>query len=201
MRPVVQLVSPAWWRSELAGREVGLMAGAAAASLTGPRVERQDEVLTADALEFVAELQRRFGRARQDPLAQRQKRRAIEGRLRTNAQVGIRYIESWPRGVDAAAITNLVEDVAPSEICRSQVWQWVYNSVPLSSVPLSSGQQIDAELVRRVIDEGLAKVRNAIGDQSYEAGRLREACNVFEQVALADDFVDFLTQSAYRLLV
>jgi malate synthase len=46
--------------------------------------------------------------------------------LRQNVSVGIRYIESWLRGVGAAAIDNLMEDAATAEISRSQVWQWVH---------------------------------------------------------------------------
>jgi malate synthase len=115
--------------------------------------------------------------------------------LRNNVEVGIRYIESWLRGVGAAGINNLMEDVATAEISRSQVWQWVHNSAQLAS-----GETVDANLVRRMIDEELAKLRDAMGQQAYDAGRFKEAREVFEQVALADDFVDFLTLPAYELL-
>jgi malate synthase len=115
--------------------------------------------------------------------------------LRNNVEVGIRYIESWLRGVGAAGINNLMEDVATAEISRSQVWQWVHNSARLST-----GELIDANLVRRMIDEELAKLRDAMGEQAYDAGRFKEAREVFEQVALADEFVDFLTLPAYDLL-
>jgi malate synthase len=115
--------------------------------------------------------------------------------LRNNVEVGIRYIESWLRGVGAAGINNLMEDVATAEISRSQVWQWVHNSARLST-----GELIDANLVRRMIDEELAGLRDAMGEQAYDAGRFKEAREVFEQVALADEFVDFLTLPAYDLL-
>jgi malate synthase len=118
-----------------------------------------------------------------------------EGGLRNNVEVGIRYIESWLRGVGAAGINNLMEDVATAEISRSQVWQWLHNAAQLSS-----GETVDATLVRRMIDEELGKVRDAMGEQAYDAGRFKEAREVFEQVALADDFVDFLTLPAYDLL-
>jgi len=39
-----------------------------------------------------------------------------------------------------------------------------------------------------------------MGAQAYDAGGFKEAREVFEQVTLADDFVDFLTLPAYRLL-
>jgi malate synthase len=116
--------------------------------------------------------------------------------LRTNVDVGIRYIESWLRGNGAAAIHNLMEDAATAEISRSQVWQWIHNDVTLAD----TGEQVTVELVRKVADEVTAEVRTEIGDDAYEAGRWAEAREIFETVALADDFVDFLTLPAYDRL-
>ena len=115
--------------------------------------------------------------------------------LRANVEVGLRYIESWLMGVGAAAINNLMEDVATAEISHSQVWQWVHHGVRTSS-----GERVDADLVRRVLDEELAKLRQAVGEQTFEARRFKEAREVFEQVALADEFIEFLTLAAYPLL-
>jgi malate synthase len=116
--------------------------------------------------------------------------------LRTNVDVGIRYLESWLRGNGAAAIHNLMEDAATAEISRSQVWQWVHNDVTLAD----TGEQVTAELVRKVADEVTAEVRTEIGDDAYESGRWAEARDIFEEVALADEFVDFLTLPAYDRL-
>jgi malate synthase len=116
--------------------------------------------------------------------------------LRTNVDVGIRYLESWLRGNGAAAIHNLMEDAATAEISRSQVWQWVHNDVTLAD----TGEQVTAELVRKVADEVTAEVRTEVGDDGYESGRWAEAREVFESVALDDDFVDFLTLPAYDRL-
>jgi malate synthase len=116
--------------------------------------------------------------------------------LRTNVDVGIRYIESWLRGNGAAAIHNLMEDAATAEISRSQVWQWIHNDVVLAD----TGEQVTVELVRKVADEVTAEVRTEIGDDAYESGRWSEAREIFEEVALADDFVDFLTLPAYDRL-
>ncbi len=116
--------------------------------------------------------------------------------LRTNVDVGIRYIESWLRGNGAAAIHNLMEDAATAEISRSQVWQWVHNDVVLAD----TGEQVTAELVRKVADDVITEIRGEIGDEAFESGRFGEAREVFEQVALADDFVDFLTLPAYDRL-
>jgi malate synthase len=118
------------------------------------------------------------------------------GGLRTNVDVGIRYLESWLRGNGAAAIHNLMEDAATAEISRSQVWQWVHNDIVLAD----TGEQVTVALVRQVADEVTAEVRGEIGDDAYESGRWAEAREIFEQVALADDFVDFLTLPAYDRL-
>src|SRR5262249_22629548 len=66
-----------------------------------------------------------------------------EAGLRTNVSVGIQYLESWLRGVGAAAIFNLMEDAATAEISRSQVWQWVHHGVHLKE-----GPQVTPQLVR-----------------------------------------------------
>ncbi len=115
--------------------------------------------------------------------------------LRNNVSVGIQYLASWLRGTGAAAINNLMEDAATAEIARSQVWQWVHHRGKLSD-----GPEITAELVRRIEDEELAKVREAVGADLYAQGRYDEAKRLFEQVALSDDFVEFLTLPAYELL-
>src|ERR1700729_1397378 len=74
--------------------------------------------------------------------------------LRTNVDVGIRYIESWLRGNGAAAIHNLMEDAATAEISRSQVWQWIHNDVTLAD----THEQVSVELVRKVADEVTAEI-------------------------------------------
>jgi malate synthase len=39
-----------------------------------------------------------------------------------------------------------------------------------------------------------------VGDAASEEGRFEDTRSVFEQVALSDDFVEFLTLPAYELL-
>src|SRR5437763_1023679 len=118
------------------------------------------------------------------------------GGLRTNVDVGIRYIESWLRGNGAAAIHNLMEDAATAEISRSQVWQWVHNSAKLAD----TGQSVTADLFRQTADEVTATIRVEVGSDTYDSGRWKEARDIFEEVALADDFVTFLTLPAYDRL-
>src|SRR4051812_16142655 len=116
--------------------------------------------------------------------------------LRTNVDVGIRYIESWLRGTGAAAIHNLMEDAATAEISRSQIWQQVHAGVSFAD----TGDAVTADLVRRVADEEIEKIRSEVGADTFDAGRWKEARDIFEEVALADDFVAFLTLPAYERL-
>jgi malate synthase len=93
--------------------------------------------------------------------------------LRTNVSVGVRYLDAWLNGVGAAAIDNLMEDVATAEISRAQVWSWIHDG------------RFDTDGVRDEV-------------RRVEAGD--EAKEVFAEVALADDFVEFLTLPAYSRL-
>jgi malate synthase len=68
------------------------------------------------------------------------------------------------------------------------VWQWVRNGVALDN-----GAKVTTELVREV----LAETRAALADQ-VPAEYLEPAVELFEQVALADEFPDFLTLPAYE---
>jgi malate synthase len=115
-----------------------------------------------------------------------------EAGLRGNVSVALQYLEAWLRGNGAVGINNLMEDAATAEISRSQVWQWIHNGVRLSD-----GTEITADLVGRIEDEELAAIREALGDQAWAASRFDDARKLFERVALADDFADFLTTAAY----
>jgi malate synthase len=115
-----------------------------------------------------------------------------EAGLRSNISVGLQYLEAWLRGNGAVAINNLMEDAATAEISRSQVWQWLHNGVRLDD-----GTLITADLVAKLEDEELAKIRETLGEQAWAGSRFDDARKLFERVALADDFADFLTTAAY----
>jgi malate synthase len=116
--------------------------------------------------------------------------------LRNDVNVGIQYISSWLRGNGAAAIFNLMEDAATAEISRSQVWQWLRHGVVLDT-----GEKVTADLVRRYEKEELEKVREQVGDEFfYSEGRPDQSRELFDKVAVADEFVDFLTLPAYEVL-
>ncbi|MGH2752416.1 MAG: malate synthase A [Actinomycetota bacterium] len=117
--------------------------------------------------------------------------------LRNDCNVGIQYISSWLRGNGAAGIYNLMEDAATAEIARSQVWQWVH-----TGRRLAEGPAITPQLVRAIEDSELERIRTEIDDDEwfYTHGRPEESRRLFEQVALSDDFAEFLTLPAYDLL-
>jgi malate synthase len=118
--------------------------------------------------------------------------------LRSDVNVGIQYISSWLRGNGAAGIYGLMEDAATAEIARSQVWQWLRHGAELTN-----GEKVTTELVQRLETEELEKIREEIGDDEWfeKEGRPKESRMLFEQVALADDFPEFLTLPAYDFLI
>src|SRR5580700_2691095 len=115
-----------------------------------------------------------------------------EAGLRNDISVALQYLAAWLGGNGAVAIFNLMEDAATAEISRSQVWQWIHNDVALDDGPV-----VTRELVERLIDEELTKIRAASGED-FDADRYGQAVALFSEVALADTFADFLTIPAYE---
>ena len=115
-----------------------------------------------------------------------------EAGLRNNVSVALQYLASWLDGNGAVAIFNLMEDAATAEISRSQVWQWQRNGIHLAEGPV-----VTADLVQEIEDEELEKIRASMGD-AYGRFRWDEARRLFETVALADEFDEFLTLPAYQ---
>jgi malate synthase len=118
-----------------------------------------------------------------------------EAGLRTDVSVGFQYVSFWLTGRGAAAINSLMEDAATAEISRSQIWQWVHHGVALDE-----GPTVTAELVRQILDEETAKIRSQVGEETWQAGRPSETREIFEQVALAPELIEFLTLVAYEYL-
>ena len=115
-----------------------------------------------------------------------------EAGLRNDISVALQYLAAWLGGNGAVGIFNLMEDAATAEISRSQVWQWIHNDVALDDGPV-----VTRELVERLIDEELTKIRAAAGED-FDADRYGQAVALFSEVALADTFADFLTIPAYE---
>lgn len=119
-----------------------------------------------------------------------------EDGVRNNISVALQYIEAWLRGSGAVAIFNLMEDAATAEIARTQIWQWVHHPRGV----LDDGRKVTAELVRSWTDEELAKIREMVGEERFKLGKYEEAKSIFLDLALREDFVEFLTLPAYERL-
>ena len=116
-----------------------------------------------------------------------------EAGLRSNISVALQYLAAWLGGNGAVAIFNLMEDAATAEISRSQIWQWIHNEVVLDDGPI-----VTKDMVERLIDEELTKIREQAPDGQFDAARYGQATALFTEVALADNFAEFLTVPAYE---
>ncbi len=101
--------------------------------------------------------------------------------IQMNIDVGLEYLNSWLRGSGAVPIYHLMEDVATSEICRAQLWQWAHHGAKR--------------------DDGVAITTDMI----LESVRLRsrampEAVELFEHLITDNRFAEFLTLAAYERL-
>jgi malate synthase len=86
---------------------------------------------------------------------------------------------------------HLMEDAATAEISRAQIWQWIRHRAKLED-----GRIIDAALCRAVLDEELAKLRDAAADR----GRYDDAAKLFRELIEASAFPEFLTLPAYDMI-
>jgi malate synthase len=108
-----------------------------------------------------------------------------------NVSVGLQYLSSWLSGNGAAAIYNLMEDVATAEIARSQLWQWIHNGAVLAD-----GRKVSLSMYRRVRDAELERLQGA----GAAAGRFGEAREILDGLVESKTFPEFLTFDAYRRL-
>ena len=111
-----------------------------------------------------------------------------EAGVRLNINVGIQYVNAWLQGNGAAAINNLMEDAATSEISRAQIWQWIHHDAKLDD-----GRPVTLELYEKLRDEELAEL-------GASTGRVKEAAQLMDRLVESEDFAVFLTLPAYELL-
>ena len=113
--------------------------------------------------------------------------------LRININIGIQYLGAWLAGTGCVPIFNLMEDAATAEISRAQIWHWIRSPQGV----LDDGRKVSKELFRELVPQELAKVREMLGEKGYAAGKYPEGAKMFEELTLAEDFVEFLTLPAY----
>jgi malate synthase len=121
-------------------------------------------------------------------------KRTEEG-LRENIRVGVQYIEAWLRGRGAVPIYNLMEDAATAEISRAQVWQWLH-----LKARLDDGREATPALFKEALKGEMERVKGEVGAKAFDGGRFKDAIKLFSDMSLADQFDEFLTLPAYKLI-
>ena len=105
----------------------------------------------------------------------------------TNIKVGILYMHSWLNGQGAAALFNLMEDAATAEISRSQLWQWLHNSVETEN-----NDPINVSFMEEAFDRVFSEISDIDG--------IEKARDEFKKLVFDEEFSDFLTLPAYELI-
>jgi malate synthase len=116
--------------------------------------------------------------------------RVTEAGVSANVSVALQYLASWLAGNGAAAINNLMEDAATAEISRSQLWQW-----RVHGVRLDDGRPMTADLYASIREDELGRLSS-----SSPGYRWIEAADLLDALVLSDEFTEFLTLPAYRIL-
>jgi malate synthase len=117
-----------------------------------------------------------------------------EAGLRTNISVGVQYLGAWLNGIGCVPINNLMEDAATAEISRSQVWQWIHSANGV----LDDGRKVDAELFRTMLAEELERIHGKYPESLVPF--FDRAAALFDDISTSEEFVDFLTLPAYRMI-
>ena len=73
------------------------------------------------------------------------------------------------------------------------MWQWLHNDVELSN-----GQSVTRDLVEQLIEEEMVTIKDKVGDEAFAKGRWDDARSTFTELALAEEYADFLTLPAYE---
>lgn len=120
-----------------------------------------------------------------------------ENGLRHNIRVGIQYIESWLRGNGCVPIYNLMEDAATAEICRTQVWQWLYHQ---ASLQMNDGQTaiLTTDVFNHIVSEEMNVIEQEVGEKLFTTGQYQAAKNLFVKLSTDQDYCEFLTLPAYE---
>ena len=108
----------------------------------------------------------------------------------------LQYLDAWLDGIGAVAIYGLMEDAATAEISRSQVWQWLHNV----AIELDDGGRAGdprAGRARSSTRSWRGSARQSATRRSSK-GRSTTPRRCYREMALADDFAEFLTLPAYE---
>ena len=118
-----------------------------------------------------------------------------ESGIRNNINVGILYIEAWLNGNGCVPLYNLMEDAATAEIARAQIWQWLKHNAKTVE-----NKKITKEYFNQLLKEELKNIKLMVGKENYNKGKFKEASEIFNLMSISDNFEEFLTLPAYKLL-
>jgi malate synthase len=118
-----------------------------------------------------------------------------ENGVRKNINVGILYLESWLKGVGAAALYNLMEDAATAEISKAQLWLWLKKEVKLDT-----GELVSKTFYDKIIKEELVKIEDYVGKERFHSGQFELATKLFSTMIFNEKLDDFLTLEAYNFI-
>jgi malate synthase len=110
-----------------------------------------------------------------------------EAGARENIRVGVQYLAAWLGGKGAVPLYNLMEDAATAEISRTQLWQWLH-----FGAELDDGRTFDRDLFDQLFDEEIGLLQ--------EVPDIQEAAELFREMVISDELVEFLTLPAYERL-
>ncbi|MFS4459874.1 malate synthase A [Bdellovibrio sp. HCB2-146] len=116
--------------------------------------------------------------------------RITEEGIRSNIEVSLLYLDNWFSGMGAVGIHNLMEDVATAEISRSQLWQCLHHRVILAD-----GRSFVPDLYHKILNEVVHKII------PMQLLHLDKAMTLLNNLVLASHFEEFLTLSAYPILI
>ncbi len=114
--------------------------------------------------------------------------------VRLNINVGLQYLTNWLAGNGCVAINHLMEDAATAEISRSQLWQWLHNSVTLDD-----GKEFNKNLFNQWLEEERNKL--SAGSLVSLEKELSLAEQLFRELTEQETIEEFLTVPAYSLLL
>ena len=118
-----------------------------------------------------------------------------ENGVRKNINVGILYLESWLKGVGAAALYNLMEDAATAEISKAQLWLWLKKEVKLDT-----GELVSKTFYDKIIKEELVKIEEYVGNERFHSGQFELATKLFSTMIFNEKLDGFLTLEAYNFI-
>ena len=131
----------------------------------------------------------------QNDLLKVPKGKITEKGFRDNIKVGVQYVEAWLTGNGCVPLYHLMEDAATAEISRSQIWQWIKNSVQMDNEKI-----ISSDYFNKILTEELDSIEKEIGNERFSNGKFDLASSLFKDMILKDDFDEFLTLPAYKYI-